>query len=152
MVVENIDINNINISKCAIKYIRKEYCFSTVSGREVVKQWLHKKITGLPWCVQWLRLHAPNAGDLVLIPDGGTRSHMPQVRVHVPQLKICMRQLRPSTAKKKTTHPKNITTCDPAIPFLSVYLKKMKILLEKIHEPTNVQRRSIYDSQHMETS
>ena len=100
-VVENININNINISKCAIKYVRKEYCFSTVSGREVMKWWLHKKITGLPWCVQWLRLHAPNAGDLVLIPDGGTRSHIPQVRVHVPQLKICMRQLRLSTAKKK---------------------------------------------------
>ena len=54
-----------------------------------------------------------------------------------------------SLTAKKT--PKNITTYDPAIPFLSIYLKKMKILLEKIHAPTNVQR-SIYDSQHMETS
>ena len=35
--------------------------------------------------VQWLRLHAPNAGDLGLIPGQGTRSHM--------------LQLRPSTAK-----------------------------------------------------
>ena len=46
-VVKNTDINNINM--CAMKYVRKEYCFSTVSGREVVKRWLHKKITGLPW-------------------------------------------------------------------------------------------------------
>ena len=28
--------------------------------------------------VQWLRLHAPNAGDPGLIPGQGTRSHMPQ--------------------------------------------------------------------------
>ena len=89
--------------------------------------------------VQELRLHAPSAGHLVLIPDGGTRSHMPQVRVHMLQLKICMLQLRPSTAKKKKKK------------LLSIYLKKMKILLEKIHAPTNVQR-SIYDSQHMETT
>ena len=26
--------------------------------------------------VQWLRLHAPNAGGLGLIPGQGTRSHM----------------------------------------------------------------------------
>ena len=26
--------------------------------------------------VQWLRLHAPNAGDLGLIPGQGARSHM----------------------------------------------------------------------------
>ena len=30
--------------------------------------------------VQWLRLHAPNAGDPGLIPGQGTRSHMPQLR------------------------------------------------------------------------
>ena len=32
--------------------------------------------------LQWLRLHAPNAGDPGLIPDQGTRSHMPQLRSH----------------------------------------------------------------------
>ena len=37
--------------------------------------------------VQWLRLHAPNAGPLGSIPGQGTRSHM--------------LQLRPGTAKKK---------------------------------------------------
>ena len=31
--------------------------------------------------VQWLRLHAPNAGDLGSIPGQGTRSHMQQVRL-----------------------------------------------------------------------
>ena len=37
--------------------------------------------------VPWLRLHAPNAGGLGLIPGQGTRSHMPQVRVCMSQLK-----------------------------------------------------------------
>ena len=30
--------------------------------------------------VQWLRLHAPNAGGLSLIPGQGNRSHMPQLK------------------------------------------------------------------------
>ncbi|TEA32806.1 hypothetical protein DBR06_SOUSAS4210129 [Sousa chinensis] len=30
--------------------------------------------------VQWVRLHAPNAGGLGSIPGQGTRSHMPQPR------------------------------------------------------------------------
>ena len=38
--------------------------------------------------VQWLRLRAPNAGDLGLIPGLGTRSHMLQLRVCMLQLKI----------------------------------------------------------------
>ena len=37
--------------------------------------------------VQWLRHHAPNAEGLGLIPDQGTRSHIPQLGVHIPQLK-----------------------------------------------------------------
>ena len=44
--------------------------------------------------VQWLRLHAPNAGGLGSIPGQGTRSHMPQVRVRMPQLRVCMPQLK----------------------------------------------------------
>ncbi|TEA39692.1 hypothetical protein DBR06_SOUSAS3410160, partial [Sousa chinensis] len=44
--------------------------------------------------VQWLRLHAPNAGGLGLVPGQGTRSQMPQLktphattkRSRVPQL------------------------------------------------------------------
>ena len=31
--------------------------------------------------VQWLRLHAPNAGSLGSIPGWGTRSHMPQLKI-----------------------------------------------------------------------
>ena len=34
---------------------------------------------GTSLVVQWLRLCAPNAGSLGLIPDQGTRSHMLQL-------------------------------------------------------------------------
>ena len=50
--------------------------------------------------VQWLRLHAPNAGGPGLIPGQGTRSHMPQLRVCIPQLRVHVSQLRPSSAKQ----------------------------------------------------
>ena len=43
---------------------------------------------GTPLLVQGLRLCAPNAGGLGLIPGQGNRSHMPQLRVPTPQLKI----------------------------------------------------------------
>ena len=39
---------------------------------------------GTSLMVQWLRLHAPNAGGLVSIPGQGNRSHMPQLRVRMP--------------------------------------------------------------------
>ena len=48
--------------------------------------------------VQWLRLHAPNAAGLGLIPGQGTRSCMLQLRVHMPQLKI------PNATTKKILH------------------------------------------------
>ena len=38
--------------------------------------------------VQWLRLHAPNAGGPGSIPGQGTKSHMLQLRVRMPQLKV----------------------------------------------------------------
>ncbi|TEA24688.1 hypothetical protein DBR06_SOUSAS6310068, partial [Sousa chinensis] len=38
--------------------------------------------------VQWLRLYAPNAGGLGLIPCQGTRYLMRQLRAHMPQLKM----------------------------------------------------------------
>ena len=38
--------------------------------------------------VQWLRFHAPNVGELDLIPGQGTRSHMPQPRVHTGLLTL----------------------------------------------------------------
>ena len=43
---------------------------------------------GTSLVVQWLRLHAPNAGGPDSIPGQGTRSHMAQLRVCMPQLKI----------------------------------------------------------------
>ena len=50
------------------------------------KDWEGRGGTSL--VVQWLRLRAPNAGDLGSIPGQGTRSHVPQLRVHMLQLKI----------------------------------------------------------------
>ena len=38
---------------------------------------------GTSLVLQWLRLHAPNAGGLVSIPGQGNRSHMRQLRVHM---------------------------------------------------------------------
>ena len=37
--------------------------------------------TGTSLVVQWLRLRAPNAGDLGSIPGQGTRSRMPQLKI-----------------------------------------------------------------------
>ena len=42
---------------------------------------------GTSLVVQWLRLHARNAGGPGLICGQGVRSHMPQLRVRVLQLK-----------------------------------------------------------------
>ena len=47
-----------------------------------------KKILGTSRVVQCLRLHAPNAGSPGSIPDQGTRSCKPQLRVCIAQLKI----------------------------------------------------------------
>ena len=56
--------------------------------------------------VQWLRLHAANAGDPGWIPGQETRSHMVQLRVHVlqkiPHAAVKIKdpmQLRPDAAK-----------------------------------------------------
>ena len=46
--------------------------------------------------VQWLSLHVPSAGGPGSIPDQGTRSHMPQLRVCMPQPPaICAEHLEP---------------------------------------------------------
>ena len=42
---------------------------------------------GTPLVGQWLRPHTPSAEGLSWIPDQGTRSHMPQLRVHTLQLR-----------------------------------------------------------------
>ena len=49
---------------------------------------------GTPLVVQWVRLRAPNAGGLGLIPGLGTRSHMLKPRVQMLKLQI------PSVATK----------------------------------------------------
>ena len=45
---------------------------------------IKKTNSGTSLVVQWLRLHAPNAGDPGLIPGQGTRFHMPQLRSATP--------------------------------------------------------------------
>ena len=58
--------------------------------------------------VQWLRLRAPNARGLGLIPDQGIRSLMPQLRACVLQLKIP----HAATKKKKKKDP---TCCNEGL-------------------------------------
>ena len=41
---------------------------------------------GTSLVAQWLRLCAPGAGGMGLIPGQGTRSHMPQLRVYMFQV------------------------------------------------------------------
>ena len=61
---------------------------------------------GTSLVVQWLRLHAPNAGGPGSIPDQGTRSHMPQLRVLMPQLKIphAATKIRSLVSQLKSPH------------------------------------------------
>ena len=56
------------------------------------KAWNTRPNSGLrtSLVVQWLRLHAPNAGGLGSIPGQGTRSHMPQQRICRPQGRLKM--------------------------------------------------------------
>ena len=56
--------------------------------------------------VQWLRLHAPNAGGLGSIPGQGTIN-----KSHMPQLKILHAATKKKKKKKKIPHA---TTKDPA--------------------------------------
>ena len=55
---------------------------------------------GTSLVVQWLKLRAPDAGGLGLIPCQGTRSYMRQLRAHMLQLKRpLMLRLRSGAAK-----------------------------------------------------
>ena len=49
--------------------------------------------------VQWLKLHAPNAGGPGSIPSQRTRSYIAQLRVHILQLRFQMPQQRLDAAK-----------------------------------------------------
>ena len=52
--------------------------------RELWIQEEKTKTGGTSLVVQWLRLHAPNAGGLGSIPDQGTRSLRPQLKIFAP--------------------------------------------------------------------
>ena len=54
----------------------------------VLRLYISNYRLGTSLAVQWLRLHAPNAGSPGSIPGQGTRSYMPQLRVRTLQLKI----------------------------------------------------------------
>ena len=60
--------------------------WAETANRETYPQGVHRLGTSLVG--QWLRVHAPNAGCLGLIPGWGTRSRLPQLRVCRLQLKI----------------------------------------------------------------
>ena len=51
--------------------------------------------------VQWLRLHSPYVGGPCSIPNGGTRSHMPQLRVHMLKPKILHAKMTQHSQKRK---------------------------------------------------
>ena len=53
----------------------------------VIFRQMNQMVNATSLVVQWLRLCAPNAGGVGLIPGQGTRLHMPQLRVHTLQLK-----------------------------------------------------------------
>ena len=66
------------------------------SAASFLIQGTYKSNTGTSLVVQWVRLHAANAGGLRSIPGRGTC---------MPQLIVCMSQLRsPHAATKKILH------------------------------------------------
>ena len=67
-------------------------CIVKAQLSRISEPWTQRGKTSL--AVQWLRLHAPNAGGPGSIPGQGTRSHMWQLRAHMLLLKI------PNTATK----------------------------------------------------
>ena len=61
-----------------------------------------KSLTGTSLVIQWLRLHAPNAGGPGCISSQGTRFHMPQLKdttCHNKDQRSHVLQLRPRAAK-----------------------------------------------------
>ena len=63
-------------------------------NRQTKKKKKKKKGTGTSLVIQWLRFCIPNAGDSSMIPDQGTWSHMPQLRVHTLLLNISKQNWR----------------------------------------------------------
>ena len=54
---------------------------------------IKKSYVGASLVVQWLRLRAPNAGGLGLIPDQRTRSHMQQLKIPCAAIKTQSSQI-----------------------------------------------------------
>ena len=54
----------------------------------ITKKGLETASAGTHLVVQWLRLHAPNAGGPGSVPSQGTRLLMLQLRAHMLRLKI----------------------------------------------------------------
>ena len=63
--------------------------------------------------IQGLKLHAPNAGGLGLIPGQGTRAQMPQLRVHTLQLRPgAAKQIKLKILKKIQMNQQNTIVTD----------------------------------------
>ena len=77
--------------------------------------WLSRSSLGTSLVVQWVRLRAPNAGGLGVIPGQGTRSH-------VLQLGVCILQVKMLHAATKTWNS--------SINNIKVNIKKVKIELK----------------------
>ena len=63
-------------------------------------------ISGTSLVVRWLRLDAPNAGDPASIPDQGTRSHMPQLKIPSATTKTQHRQINKQNFLSNFRHEK----------------------------------------------
>ena len=63
--------------------------------------------TGTSLVVQWLRLHAPNAGGLGSIPGQGTRSHMLQLGTHTTSKRSLSTMTNSRHAAMKTQYGLN---------------------------------------------
>ena len=81
---EKFDIFDLTKTKKSIRQAKRQMTrwvqiFVTVLTVDT-KTYLQKAYTGTSLVVQWLRLHAPNAGGPGSIPGPGTRSHVPQLK------------------------------------------------------------------------
>ena len=63
---------------------------------------------GTSLVVQWIRLCAPNAGAVGLIPDQETRSCMPQFKIPLKVPQVATKATGPAKKKKKTPHNEGI--------------------------------------------
>ena len=62
---------------------------------------------GTSLVVQWLRFHAPNAGDPGSIPGQGNRSHMLQLKILHATTKTCHNQINKYVLKRKKNDGRN---------------------------------------------